>query len=50
MKDFEIYVDGMGFAETYIVKAKDLKSAKAKAKKMAIRDFSKTLKAYKEVC
>lgn len=47
MKEFEIYVDGAGFCETYFVKAKDLTTAKAKAKKMAIRDFAKTLKAYK---
>lgn len=49
MKVFEIYVEGIGFADTYSVKAKDLTSAKAKAKKKAIRDFASTLKAYKEV-
>jgi hypothetical protein len=49
MKDFNIYVEGMGFGDTYSVKAKDLKSAKAKARKKAIRDFASTLKAYKEV-
>lgn len=48
MKEFEIYIDGMGFGETYIVKAKDLVSAKKKAKAMAIKDFTKTLKAYRQ--
>ena len=46
MKDFEIYVDGLGFADTFIVKAKNLSSAKKKAKAKAISEFSKTLKAY----
>lgn len=48
MKDFTIYVEGIGFADTYSVRAKDLKTAKAKAMKKAIRDFRQTLKAYKE--
>lgn len=47
MKEYVIYVDGAGFGEDYIVKAKDLTSAKRKAKKMAIADFKKTLKAVK---
>ena len=47
MKDFEIYVDGLGFADTFIVKAKNLSSAKKKAKAKAISEFSKILKAYK---
>jgi hypothetical protein len=49
MKEFTIVIDGAGFYEVYVVKAKDLKTAKAKAKKMAIRDFSRSLKAFKEV-
>ena len=48
MKDYTIYIDGIGFSEIYKVKAKDLPTAKKKAKALAIRDFSKTLKAYKE--
>lgn len=47
MKDFVIYIDGMGFGDTFIVKAKNLSSAKKKAK--AISEFSKTLKAYKVI-
>ena len=49
MKEFIIYVDGAGFGVDYILKAKDLRTAKAKAKKMAIADFKKTLKAVKVV-
>lgn len=48
MKEFVIYVEGIGFADTYIVKAKDLVTAKRKAKAKAIKDFCSTLKAYKE--
>ena len=48
MKDYTISIDGIGFFDTYTVKAKDLPTAKKKAKALAIRDFSKTLKAYKE--
>ena len=31
MKEFVIYVDGIGFADEYIIKAKDLVSAKTQA-------------------
>lgn len=48
VKTFEIYVEGIGFADTYIIKAKDLATAKRKAKAKAIKDFRSTLKAYKE--
>lgn len=47
MKEFVIYVEGMGFGDEYTIKAKDLVSAKRKAKAMAIRDFKSTLKATK---
>lgn len=47
MKEFVIYVDSCGFAEEYIVKAKDLTSAKRKAKAMAVRDFKSCLIAVK---
>ena len=47
LKTFEIYVEGTGFGDEYVVKAKDLVSAKRKAKAMAIRDFKNTLKATK---
>ena len=43
MKEFVIYVDGMGFATEYTIKAKDLVSAKRKAK--ALKEFKSTLKA-----
>ena len=43
LKTYEIYVDGIGFADTYIVKAKDLATAKRKA----IAEFKSTLKAVK---
>ena len=48
MKEFVIYVEGIGFADEYTIKAKDLVSAKRKAKAKAIKDFCSTLKAYKE--
>lgn len=47
MKEFVIYVEGIGFADEYTIKAKDLASAKRKAKVKAIRDFKSTLKATK---
>lgn len=47
LKTYEIYVDGIGFADTYIVKAKDLATAKKKAKAKAIAEFKSTLKAVK---
>lgn len=49
MKTFQIYVDGIGFGDVYIVHAKDICSAKAKAKKMAIRDFRQSLRCYKNI-
>ena len=45
MKEFVIYVDGMGFATEYTIKAKDLVSAKRKAKAKALKEFKSTLKA-----
>lgn len=47
LKEFEIAVDGIGFFDTYTIKAKDLASAKNKAKAKALADFKKDLKAYK---
>ena len=47
MKEFVIYVEGIGFAEEYTIKAKDLASAKKKAKAKALKDFKSTLKATK---
>lgn len=47
MKEFIIYVEGIGYADEIIVKAKDLKTAKAKAKAKAIKEFKSTLKAIK---
>lgn len=47
MKEYVIYAESCGLAEEYIVKAKDLASAKKKAKAMAIRDFKSCLKAVK---
>lgn len=47
MKEFVIYVEGMGFANEYIIKAKDLVSAKRKAKAMALKEFKSTLTAVK---
>jgi hypothetical protein len=47
MKEFVIYVEGIGFADEYIIKAKDLVSAKRKAKAKALKDFKSTLKATK---
>ena len=46
-KEFVIYVEGMGFAEEYTIKAKDLASAKRKAKGKAIKEFKSTLTAIK---
>lgn len=45
MKEFVIYVEGMGFAVEYTIKAKDLVSAKRKAKAKAIKEFKSTLTA-----
>ena len=47
MKEFVIYVEGIGFADEYTIKAKDLISAKRKAKAKALKDFKSTLKALK---
>ena len=47
LKTFEIYVEGIGFADEYTIKAKDLVSAKRKAKAKALKDFKCTLKATK---
>ena len=47
MKEFVIYVEGAGFADEYTIKAKDLVSAKRKAKTKALKDFKSTLKATK---
>lgn len=47
MKEFKIYVDGIGFCDEYTIKAKDLTSAKRKAKAKAIKEFKSTLKAVK---
>ena len=47
LKEFEIAVDGIGFFDTYIVKAKDLPSAKKKAKAKALAVFKKELKVFK---
>jgi hypothetical protein len=47
MKEFVIYVEGIGFADEYIIKAKDLVSAKRKAKAKALKDFKSSLKALK---
>ena len=47
MKEYVIYVESCGLAEDYIVKARDLTSAKRKAKAMAIKDFKSCLKAVK---
>lgn len=47
LKEFEIAVDGIGFFDTYTIKAKDLASAKKKAKSKALADFKKDLKAYR---
>ena len=47
LKEFEIAVDGIGFFDTYVVKAKDLPSAKKKAKAKATTDFKKGLKTFK---
>ena len=49
MKVFDIDVDGLGFFETYEVYAKDLRSAKRKARAMAIRDFRSSLKITKAI-
>lgn len=49
MEKFEIYVDGIGFSETYTVEAKDLYKAKSKAKKKAIREFTDSLRCYKAI-
>lgn len=47
LKEFEIAVDGIGFFDTYVIKAKDLATAKKKAKSKAMADFRKGLKAFK---
>ena len=47
MKEFVIYVEGMGFADEYTIKAKDLVSAKRKAKAKAVKEFKSTLTAIK---
>lgn len=47
MKEFTIYVEGIGYADEIVVKAKDLPSAKKKAKAQAIKEFKRTLKAIK---
>lgn len=45
MKEFTIYVEGIGYADEMVIKAKDLTSAKKKAKAKAIKEFKSTLKA-----
>ena len=47
MKEYVIAVDGYGMYEEFTIKAKDLPTAKKKAKKLAIAEFTKTLKAFK---
>lgn len=47
MKEFTIFVDGIGYTDEIVVKAKDLTSAKKKAKKEVMKVYAKYLKAYK---
>ena len=47
MKEFVVCVEGIGFADEYTIEAKDLVSAKRKAKAKALKDFKSTLKATK---
>lgn len=47
MKEFTIYVEGIGYADEMVIKAKDLTSAKKKAKKEVMKVYAKYLKAYK---
>lgn len=48
LNEYEIVVDGPGTFQCYLLKAKDLKTAKRKAKMKAIADFRKSLKVYKD--
>ena len=48
MKIYTISVDSIGFCAVYTVLARDVYSAKRKAKKMAIRDFISDMVILKE--
>ena len=46
--EFEIAVDAIGFFDTYTIVAKDLATAKKKAKAQAMRDFRSSMSVTKE--
>lgn len=46
--EFEIAVDAIGFFDTYTIVAKDLATAKKRAKAQAMRDFRSSMKVTKE--
>lgn len=46
--EFEITVDAIGFFDTYTIVAKDLATAKKRAKAQAMRDFRSSMKVTKE--
>lgn len=47
MRDYTIYVEGIGYANEICVRAKDIVSARKKAKAQAIKEFKSSLKATK---
>lgn len=47
MRCYTIYVEGIGYADEICVMAKDIVSARKKAKAQAIKEFKSSLKAVK---
>lgn len=47
MRDYTIYVEGIGYGEEISVRAKDIVSARKKAKAQAIKEFKSSLRATK---
>lgn len=47
MKNYTIYVEGIGYGEEISVMAKDIVSARKKAKTQAIKEFKSSLRARK---
>jgi hypothetical protein len=47
MRDYTFYVEGRGYGEEISVRAKDIVSARKKAKAQAIKEFKSSLKATK---
>lgn len=45
---YSVYVEGIGFGETYKVKASSWQEAKKKAKAKAIKDFTSEIKCSME--